>query len=82
MGANPQAIFNITRMFLSRNNPIDVAVGNVNAMVQNLMTFNSKMKLVKYKTMLAYQQMQTMESLLQEGFVSTRHRGKRINKTY
>lgn len=59
--ASPQLILELSKGFFHRNNPIDVIVSNVVGGVQSLVTYKSKMKLLKYKFMLAQQQMSIME---------------------
>jgi hypothetical protein len=79
--ANPQAIWQLSKDFFKRNNPIDAVVANVANGLNELVTFNSKMKLLRYKFMLARQQLQRMEdSLNQTNPYNVR--GFKIDKNY
>ena len=79
--ANPQVVWHLSKDFFRRNNPIDVLVVKISQGIHDLLTFNSKMKLLKYKFMLAQQQLQAMEqNLNQSGPYDLK--GHRINKAY
>lgn len=79
--ANPQMIWQFSVNFFKRNNPVDVLVGNVVYAVNELLTFSSKMKLLRYKFMLARQQLTRMEeSLSQDSPYNIR--GHKIDKIY
>jgi hypothetical protein len=79
--ANPQMIWQFSVNFFKRNNPVDVLVGNFVYAVNELLTFSSKMKLLRYKFMLARQQLTRMEeSLSQDSPYNIR--GHKIDKIY
>jgi hypothetical protein len=81
MATNPQMIMNLSKDFFRRNNPVDAMVRTITETVLNIVTFNSKMKLLKYKFMLAQQQMQLMESNLHQGS-QFNIKGVKIDKIY
>ncbi len=59
--ANPQLIWQLSKGFWSRNNPVDTLCRSIFEFCHNAITFRSKMKLLRYKFMLARQQLQAME---------------------
>lgn len=67
--ANPQLILELSKGFFHRNNPIREAINGAYTAVYNMLTFKSKMKLLKYKFMLAQQQLDQMEEHLEAGNV-------------
>lgn len=79
--ANPQVIWQISKDFFKRNNPLEAIIMNIVNAFNDLLTFNSKMKLLRYKFMLARQQLQSMEDSL--GSDNPYNiRGNRIDKNY
>jgi hypothetical protein len=78
--ASPQLILELSKGFFHRNNPIDTLVTAVVGGIQNLVTYKSKMKLLKYKFMLAKQQMDIMESHIVNNAVEPR--GGKIDRAF
>lgn len=79
--ASPQLIWQLSKDYFKRNNPVDVIVGSIAGGLNELVTFNSKMKLLKYKFMLARQQLDRMEASLNETNPYN-VRGYKIDKNY
>ena len=78
--ASPQLILELSKGFFVRNNPLRDAVGAIASTLQNLLTFKSKMRLLKYKFMLAQQQLSTMEEHIT--LAATEPRGSRIDRPF
>lgn len=78
--ANPQVVWHLSKDFFRRNNPVETLVSNITQKVNDLLTFNSKMKLLKYKFMLAQQQLNRMEENLNEATPYVK--GHRIDRAY
>ncbi len=79
-GTSPQVIWNLSKGFFKRNNPVDTMLKGMLESIHNLMTFNSKMKLLKYKFMLAQQQLNNMESHLDDNPFEIK--GNRIDRAF
>jgi hypothetical protein len=75
------AFVSLTKGYLERNNPIEAIIFQVNEAINNIVTFRSKMKLLKYKFMLARQQLNTMESNIDQGS-PYEVRGNRLDRPY
>ncbi len=78
--ASPQVIWQLSKGFFQRNNPIEVMMRSTFESIHNLLTFQSKIKLLKYKFMLAQQQFNEME-----GHVSNNPyelRGDKIDRAF
>lgn len=67
--ASPQLILELSKGFFHRNNPVRSVINSTYTTVYNMLTFKSKMKLLKYKFMLAQQQLQKMEEHIDAGNV-------------
>ena len=78
--ASPQLILELSKGFFVRNNPIRDAINSIAGTLQNLLTFKSKMRLLKYKFMLAQQQLNTMEEHIT--LAATEPRGSRIDRPF
>ncbi len=59
--ASPQIIWQLSKGFFQRHNPLEIAMRSTFETIHNLLTFQSKIKLLKYKFMLAQQQLNEME---------------------
>jgi len=78
--ASPQVLWNLSKGFFKRNNPGDALLKAVLESFHNLVTFNSKMKLLKYKFMLAQQQLKSMESHVTDNPFEVR--GNRLDRAF
>ncbi len=67
--ASPQLILELSKGFFNRNNPVQGVVANITQAVHSVLTYKSKMRLLKYKFMLAQQQMSEMEEHIVSGAV-------------
>lgn len=79
--ASPDVMLRMSMAFLQRNNPLEHALKGLGDGFKYITTFNSKMKLLKYKFYLAKEQMNRMESLLNENH-TIQMRGNKLNRTY
>lgn len=79
--ANPQMILQMSINFFKRNNPVEVLFASLAQSANEVVTFSSKMKLLKYKFMIARQQLQRMEdNLSQDSPYNVK--GYKIDKIY
>lgn len=78
--ASPQLILELSKGFFHRNNPITAIINSTYMTVYNMMTFKSKMKLLKYKFMLAQQQLELMEDHIAEGNIEPQ--GEKIDRPF
>ncbi|MBY0403421.1 MAG: hypothetical protein K2X66_05950 [Cyanobacteria bacterium] len=79
--ASPQMIWQLSKDFFKRNNPVEVIAGAFINGFNDLLTFNSKMKLLRYKFMLARQQLQVLEDNISQDSPYN-IRGYKIDKNY
>ncbi|MFN8615345.1 MAG: hypothetical protein U0003_05495 [Vampirovibrionales bacterium] len=78
--ASPQLVLELSKGFFARNNPLRDVMLAVTNTVHNLITFRSKMRLLKYKFMLAQQQLSTMEEHL--SLASDPYRGHKMDRPF
>jgi hypothetical protein len=78
--ASPQMILKLSGEFFKRNNPVDQAVRGAVEAVNWVVTFNSKMKLMRYKFYLAKEQLNKLENNLEEN--TPFNTGRKLNRTY
>lgn len=79
--ASPQLVWQLSKDFFRRNNPLDMGLSNLTRIIHNLITFNSQMKLLKFRFLLYQQQLQSMEHHLHDGS-PYQVQGQRLNKSY
>ena len=79
--ATPQMYFAMAKNFFKRNNPVEIAVLNLMTGIYNLITYRSRMKLIKYRYMLEMQKLERIEQTL-NGFNPYDYRGNKMNRTY
>lgn len=80
MSTSPQVLWQLSKGFFKRNNPVDTLFKTMLESIHNLMTFNSKMKLVKYKFHLAQQQLNSMEQHLNDNPFEVR--GNKLDRAF
>lgn len=78
--ANPQVLVQLSKNFLTRNNPLDLLFKQVMQAVDTVLNFQSQIKLMKFRYMLYRQQMQSIEKNLMAGAVAPR--GSKVDRRY
>jgi hypothetical protein len=81
MATKTEMYMKASQAFFSRNNPLDAIVKSITEGIDTLLNFNSKMKLIRYKFMLAQQQMNNMEHFVTEGS-PYEVKGHKIDRAY
>lgn len=81
MAINTQVILQLSAGYFQRNNPLETLLKSVVGAINNILTFNSKMKLLRYKFSLAQEQLHKMESHVQHTNPYD-VRGGKINRAY
>lgn len=71
----------LSASFLKRNNPLEAIASNIVSSIQYLLTFNSQMKLMRFRFMLYQQQMLSIENNVAAGS-PYQQMGHKINKAY
>ncbi|WP_373531885.1 hypothetical protein [Vampirovibrio sp.] len=79
--ASPQLFLSLTKNFFQRNNPVETVVMGVVQSVYNLITFQSRMKLLKYRYMLEAQKLERIETTLNQ-FNPYEMRGNKMSRTF
>ncbi len=79
--ASPQLYLTLASNFFKRNNPIETIAMSVMTGLYNLITYQSRMKLLKYRFMLEMQKLERIENTL-NGFNPYEHQGNRMNRHY
>ena len=79
--ADAAFLLKASQEFLTRNNPLESILKAVSESIDFVMNYNSKLKLIRYKFMLAKQQMNTMEHFVSQGS-PYEVRGNKIDKAY
>lgn len=79
--ASPQMILSLTKSYFQRNNPLEMAAMGLMTSIYNLITFRSRMKLLKYRYMLEVQKLERIEKTL-DGFNPYDYRGSKMNRNY
>ncbi|MBX2860585.1 MAG: hypothetical protein KTR14_05085 [Vampirovibrio sp.] len=80
--ANVQTIINLSMDYFRRNNPVEQFLNSILTGINNLVTLRSKMKLLKYKYMLAQEQLNKMEHHIQTGSPYDIKGGGKINRAF
>jgi hypothetical protein len=78
--ANPQMLLALTKNYIARNNPIDQIVANIKRTIEFLITLPSQKKLLKYRSMIYLEQLESIETNLNAG--KTAPRGSRMDRFY
>lgn len=79
--ASPQTYITLAKGFFQRNNPVEaLAISSIQA-IYNLVTLNSRMKLLKYRYMLEAQKLERIETTLTQASVYD-FTGSKMNRTY
>jgi hypothetical protein len=79
--ASPQVYITLAKNFFQRNNPLEAVAMNVIQTVYNLVTLNSRLKLLKYRYMLETQKLERIETTLTQSSVYEL-KGHKMNRTY
>lgn len=79
--ASPQMYLSLAKSFFQRNNPVEAVAMNIVQTIYNLVTFESRRKLLKYRKMLEVQKLERIERTLNE-FNPYDHVGNKMNRTY
>jgi len=76
-----QTYFSLAASFLQRNNPIETMAMNMMTTIYNLITYRSRMKLLKYRYMLEMQKLERIEQTLNAANPHD-YRGNKMNRNY
>ncbi len=79
--ASPQLYLSLAKNFFQRNNPVEVLAMSVVQAVYNLVTLNSRMKLLKYRYMLEAQKLERIENTLNQ-FNPYELKGNKMHRTF
>ncbi len=82
--ASPQMVFSphIILNFFRRNNPLEAMVMGFVQFAYNLVTFQSRRKLLKYRKMLEFQKLERIEKTLNDFNPYAHHKGVKMDRTY
>lgn len=80
MMANPQMLLQLTKNYIARNNPIDQIVMSIKNTIEFLITLPSQKKLLKYRSMVYLEQLESIETNLNAGKVAPK--GSRMDRFY
>jgi hypothetical protein len=80
MMADPQMLLTLTKNYLARNNPIDQIVASIKSTIEFIITMPSQKKLLKYRSMIYLEQLESIETNLNAG--KTAPRGSRMDRFY
>jgi hypothetical protein len=80
MMANPQMLLQLTKNYITRNNPIDQIVLSIKNTIEFLITLPSQKKLLKYRSMVYLEQLESIETNLNAGKVAPK--GSRMDRFY
>ena len=78
--ANPQMLLTLTKNYFARNNPIDQIVASIKSTIEFIITMPSQKKLLKYRSMIYLEQLESIETNLNAG--KTAPRGSRMDRFY
>jgi hypothetical protein len=78
---NAQLYFSLAKGYFQRNNPVEIIAMNVVQTIYNLITLNSRMKLLKYRSMLELKKLERIETTLNQ-FNPYEHKGNKMDRTY
>lgn len=79
--ASPQMYLSLAKNFFQRNNPVEVIVMGVVQSIYNMVTFQSRMKLLKYRYMLEAQKLERIETTLNQ-FNPYEIKGNKMNRAF
>lgn len=79
--ASPQMYLSLAKNFFQRNNPVEVVVMGVVQTIYNLVTLQSRMKLLKYRYMLEAQKLERIETTLNQ-FNPYEIKGNKMNRAF
>jgi hypothetical protein len=79
--ASPQMYIHLAKSFFQRNNPIEAIAMNIIQSVYNIVTLNSRLKLLKYRFMLERQKLARIEKTLND-FNPYESQGVKMDRTY
>ena len=79
--ASPQMYLSLARNFFQRNNPVEAVIMGVVQGVYNLVTLNSRMKLLRYRYMLETQKLERIETTLNQ-FNPYERQGNKMNRAF
>jgi hypothetical protein len=80
MMANPQMLLQLTKNYIARNNPIDQIMMSIKNTIEFLITLPSQKKLLKYRSMVYLEQLESIETNLNAGKVAPK--GSRMDRFY
>ena len=80
MMANPQMLLTLTKNYLTRNNPIEQLVKSIKNTIEFVISMPSQKKLLKYRSMIYLEQLESIETNLNAG--KTAPRGSRVDRFY
>jgi hypothetical protein len=78
---NAQLYFSLAKGYFQRNNPVEILAMNIVQTIYNLITLNSRMKLLKYRSMLELKKLERIETTLNQ-FNPYEHKGNKMDRTY
>ena len=78
---SPQMYLSLATNFLRRNNPVEAIAMGLMTGVYNLITFQSRRKILQYRYMLEMQKLERIEHTLNE-FNPYDYRGNKMNRNY
>lgn len=79
--ASPQLYLTLAKGFFQRNNPIEAVAMSVVQTVYDLITLNSRMKLLKYRYLLETQKLERIEHTLNQ-FNPYEAKGGKMHRTF
>jgi hypothetical protein len=79
--SSPQMYMSLAKSFFQRHNPIESLLMGIVQGVYNLVTLNSRMKLLKYRYMLETRKLERIEQTLTQASVYDMA-GHKMNRTY
>ena len=77
----PKMYLSLATSFFKRNNPLETMVMGIMTTLYNLITYRSRMKLLKYRYMLEMQKLERIEKTL-SAFNPYDYRGNKMNRNY
>ena len=78
--ANPQMLLTLTKNYFARNNPLDQIFASIKSTIDCLITMPSQKKLLKYRSMIYLEQLESIETNLNAG--KTAPKGSRMDRFY
>ncbi|MFM7389767.1 MAG: hypothetical protein ACKO34_03975 [Vampirovibrionales bacterium] len=77
---NPQDILFSLQSFFRRNNPIEASIAQIQSAIQFVLDLPSHKKLLKFRSLLYMEQLQSIERNLKNGEVSPK--GDKVDRFY